>query len=103
MASVESRRLVGPLILWLGAAAVSLGLFVVWASRPDLLNEELATCMGALACLVSVGALTEVVRRALNPRWLVVSVGIYLVGLSTAAVIAFVYALFVAVFHAPDF
>jgi hypothetical protein len=103
MAPEASRRLLGPLLLWLGTGALALGLFIVWASEPDLLNEELSIWTGALACLVSGGACTEVVRRALDPRWLVLHVGIYLVGLATAAAVAFVYALFFAVFHAPDF
>ena len=103
MLSTDSHRFLGPVLVWLGGAFLSIGLFVVWATHPKSLNQNLAVTVGALACLVSLGALTEVVRRAVNPGHLIVTIGIYVAGALGSAAFAFLYALFFSVFHAKDF
>ncbi len=103
MLSPDSHRFLVPVAVWLGGAVLSIGLFVVWATNPKALNQNLAVTVGALACLISLGALTEVLRRAISPRLLIATIAIYTVGAVASAAVSFLYALFFSVFHAKDF
>lgn len=103
MASSEVQRFVVPFLTWLLAGALSLGTFIVWARDPKSMNQETGLWIGGLACLVSLCALTEVIRRAINPKALLVSILLYVFGFLVAFGITFVYALFFSVFHSKDF
>lgn len=99
----SERRFLVPVFLWLIGGAISLGTFIVWANRPELLSENLGIWIGGVSCLVSLGALTEIIRRAINPQLLFAKIIIYTLGWMATIAIALFYALFFSVFWARDF
>ena len=103
MLSPDSRRFLGPVLVWLGGAGVSFTLFVIWAKQRTLPHREVAASIGGLACLVSLIGLVEVIRRAIAPASTFMSVSIYVVGIGFSLIAAFTYTLVFSFLWAKNF
>lgn len=88
---------------WLIAGAISFALFYVGVKQPTLPARGFVAVAGAIACFVSMAALTVITRNGMNLTSSFGVISVYVVGIGFTLIVSISYAFLFMFWHTKNF